>query len=274
MLLTVLSENRSDSPFLGAEHGLSIYLEAGGRRLLFDMGASGLFWKNARKLGIDLLSVEMAFLSHGHDDHSGGLPTFLKGNARAPVYLREGCFAPLFSRSGDGCRPIGPDPALAASPRLVFTSAQERPAEGLLLFSDLCRREHWPSTNRNLLLEEGGVLGPDPFLHEQYLLVQEGGTALLLSGCAHRGIENIVARCAQHLGRAPDAVVSGFHLTSPRSGQAADAAEVQAVGRALAAYPHTRYYTCHCTGEGPFAQLRGELGDRLFPLHAGQRLAL
>ncbi len=117
-------------------------------------------------------------------------------------------------------------------------------------------------------------MGPDPFLHEQYLLVQEGGTALLLSGCAHRGIENIVSRCAQHLGRAPDAVVSGFHLTSPRSGQAAGAPEVQAVGRALAAYPHTRYYTCHCTGEGPFAGLQGTLGDRLFPLHVGQRLAL
>lgn len=274
MVLTVLSENRSNSPFLGAEHGLSLYLEAGGRRLLFDMGASGLFWENARKLGIDLSSVEMAFLSHGHDDHSGGLHIFLQGNAHAPVYLREGCFAPLFSRSGDGCRPIGPDPALASSPRLVFTGMQERPAEGLFLFSDLRHRAHWPSTNRNLLLEEGGSLGPDPFLHEQYLLVQEGGSTLLLSGCAHRGIENIVARCAEHLGRAPDAVVSGFHLTSPRSGQAAGEAEVQAVGRALAAFPRTRYYTCHCTGERPFAQLQGALGGRLFPLHAGQRLTL
>ncbi len=161
MVLTVLSENRSNSPFLGAEHGLSLYLEAGGRRLLFDMGASGLFWENARKLGIDLSSVEMAFLSHGHDDHSGGLHTFLQGNAHAPVYLREGCFAPLFSRSGDGCRPIGPDPALASSPRLVFTGMQERPAEGLFLFSDLRHRAHWPSTNRNLLLEVLWV--PIPF---------------------------------------------------------------------------------------------------------------
>lgn len=58
--------------------------------------------------------------------------------------------------------------------------------------------------------------------------------------------------------------MSGFHLTSPRSGQAADAVEVQAVGRALAAYPH-RYYTCHCTGEGPFAQLRGSWATACSP---------
>ena len=85
MKITSLVENTTADPRLGKEHGLSLYIEAAGKTLLFDMGQSGLFAQNARTLGLDLAKVDLAVLSHGHYDHGGGLTHFLELNKTAPV---------------------------------------------------------------------------------------------------------------------------------------------------------------------------------------------
>jgi 7,8-dihydropterin-6-yl-methyl-4-(beta-D-ribofuranosyl)aminobenzene 5'-phosphate synthase len=77
MLIRTLAENTSLDSRLGCQHGLSLYIETGGRKVLFDMGADGLFTENASKMGVDLASVDVAFISHGHSDHGGGLKAFL-----------------------------------------------------------------------------------------------------------------------------------------------------------------------------------------------------
>ena len=75
---------------VGAEHGLSLWVEACGKKLLFDSGASGLFLENASRLGIDVADADFAVLSHAHYDHGGGLAAFLEANSRAKVYVRAG----------------------------------------------------------------------------------------------------------------------------------------------------------------------------------------
>ena len=85
MKITCLVENTCGREGLGCEHGLSFFVETEGKKLLFDMGAGPLFHENAEKLGIDLCQADMAFLSHGHADHGGGLEEFLRVNSHAPV---------------------------------------------------------------------------------------------------------------------------------------------------------------------------------------------
>ena len=79
MKLTVLCDNttRIDGYYLG-EPGASYYLEDGDTRILFDTGYSDVFMKNAKKMGIDLNGVNKIVLSHGHNDHTGGLVHYLK----------------------------------------------------------------------------------------------------------------------------------------------------------------------------------------------------
>src|SRR5215469_1780619 len=80
---------------ISTEWGLSLHVKCNDLSILFDMGPSGHFVGNAAALGIDITSVELAVLSHGHYDHGGGLRTFLTVNSKAVVYMGKGADADL-----------------------------------------------------------------------------------------------------------------------------------------------------------------------------------
>ena len=75
MKLTVLVDNNTyiDQYYLG-EPALSFYIEDGTEKILFDTGYSDAFIKNAEQMGIDLGALTYIVLSHGHNDHTRGLP--------------------------------------------------------------------------------------------------------------------------------------------------------------------------------------------------------
>ena len=83
----VLADNRSNNTELLSEHGLSVYVETENHKLLLDTGKSNIFLMNAQKLGIHLEDVDYVFISHGHNDHIGGLPFFLQINEKAKVIV-------------------------------------------------------------------------------------------------------------------------------------------------------------------------------------------
>lgn len=275
MVVTVLTENRACGPVRSA-HGLSLHIQTGARSFLFDFGPDGdLLRSNAEALGVDLSRVDMAFLSHGHDDHSGGLESFLRLNDHAPVYVHRLAFLPHFSQRREGLKRISPDPALAErfASRLRLTEGVSHPGEGLTLFSDVGDGELSPGSNGTLYEQGENGLLPDRFRHEQDLLLREGEKRFLFGGCAHRGIVNILRRGTELGGRAPEAVFSGFHLTNPGLKRDEPEEFVLRVGAELARFP-SAYYTGHCTGEGPYRILKEILGDRLAYLGCGLRFSV
>lgn len=282
MRVTVLMENSTPSDRLCARHGLSLFLETAEHRILFDMGPDDAFLANAQALGVDVAAADIAVLSHGHFDHAGGLGAYLKETADAPnlarVYVARGAFGQHMAKTPAGTvRDIGADPALAASPRIVEVGEELSIDAELTLFSHVEPAELAPKSNAVLLEPDGsGGWRPDAFSHEQSLLVRERGAdgvsrSILVSGCSHCGIVNILKRAEALNGGPLDAVVAGMHLMDPGSGSVEDPAVTAAIAQLLAGRP-TRYYTYHCTGLAAFSLLRDTLGERVTYLNAGARI--
>ena len=103
MKISVLVDDLKSSGF-EVEHGLSLYVETDRHRVLFDTGSSGMFIDNAKKMGIDVSKVDIAAISHGHNDHGGGIPAFLEINHDAPIYMSEHAFEPHFKIGRASCR--------------------------------------------------------------------------------------------------------------------------------------------------------------------------
>lgn len=260
MKIWVLTENTACREDLGCEHGLSLYIETEKHTLLFDAGQGPLFAENARKLGLDLKRVDTAVLSHGHYDHGGGMPFFLSINETAPVYAARQALLPYYNAQN---RYIGlPRQLTAYSPFRLLDYSIELD-ETLTLYTAEAVTDRHPIDSFGLQAECSGVLVPDDFLHEQYLLIRENGKRYLFTGCAHRGILNIAQSFR------PDVLIGGFHLSKVPS----DSPRLVKTAEALLALP-TVYYTGHCTGTEQFGVLKQYMGERLQPLATGTVLTL
>lgn len=270
MKIVTLLENTAVNAALRTAHGLSLYVETPRHRVLFDMGPDGGFLDNARVLGVDLSAVDVAVVSHGHYDHGGGLRAFCEANSRADLLIHMDAFGDFYAlREGETPRYIGLDPELwELESRVIPTADAVRLDEELQLFSDVPLDFPTEMANAGLMVKTAQGLRPDPFTHEQSLLVTAGGKAVVLAGCAHRGIVNILAGARQRLGRAPDAVFGGFHLFGLPEGEAQSDRLIDRVGQALLE-GETVYYTGHCTGNYAYDRLRGILGSRLRPMQGG-----
>ena len=273
MKLTVLSENTSVSDALEHEHGLSIHIETPNLRILFDTGAACIFRNNAQKLGVDLSKVDLLVISHGHYDHGGGLRTFLEVNSRAKIYLHKQAFEAHYSKRTDGIAPIGLDPTLLPNERFVFCDDQTMIDENIEVFSRVKSKRFFPSCNATLLMKRGDEFVPDDFAHEQNLVVRSNGKTVLIAGCAHKGIVNIVDACKDGFGQYPDYVIGGFHLIGPRGNQSETPEIVDAIGTYLAS-THSQYYTCHCTGIENVQRLKLILGDKIQYLSTGDQIVI
>ncbi len=292
MKVTVLAENSAgQTPGVQAEFGLSLLIESSGGSILLDTGASGCFAENAKALGVDLERVDVLAISHGHYDHGGGIVDFLRENSRAPVFLRRGAEGAYYGslspnlpawlhRAGLITRYIGLDPEALhegeRAGRIRWVDENTEPLPGVRLLTRITRRHSIPRGNRFLLAEKDGRFLPDDFSHELLLVVQEEGSSVIFSGCAHNGILNLLESAR---GDAPDqpirAVAGGFHLNLPRKEtMSAPPEEIRALAATLGEEVSGPIYTGHCTGAEAFSVMKEVLGERLHALHTGDRFEL
>ena len=256
MKITGLVENTSSLPGIGSEHGLSLYISVGNHRILFDMGQTDMFAKNAAVAGVDLSQVDISVLSHGHYDHGGGLVKFLSINGTAPIFMSKYAFGDYYNQSE---KYIGLDKSVSGTGRFVYTDGEYKIYDGLYLYS--CNEKERPNSKGSSGLTEKTCDGfvDDAFLHEQYLMIEENRKRILISGCSHKGITDITEWFK------PDVLIGGFHFSKLPIGE-----ELEAVARKLDSYD-TEYYTCHCTGVEQY-QFMKKYMTRLNYLSAGQTI--
>ncbi len=273
MLIKTLVENTAISKDFGSEHGLSLYIETKKHKILFDVGASELFLQNAKKLDVNIADVDFLVISHGHYDHGGGLKTFLKENTKAEVFLHRLAFGKHYAiRKNEELDFIGLDEDLKQNKQIVLTSDHFFINSGIQVFSNIAQREPCPKSNSGLLKEHKGQTIDDTFAHEQNLVIEEDGKTLLITGCAHNGIINILEHFHSVNGRMPNYVIGGFHLSS-RSRSNEDSEMIDRIGKYLLG-TKAKFYTCHCTGIEPYKSLKAVMGDSIDYLSAGSEIVI
>ena len=273
MRIRTLIENNPhpDRDDLGAEHGVSFFVEVKDHVYLSDVGQSGSFADNARSLGVDLSQVEVLAISHHHYDHGGGLGRFFEENQHAKVFMRQASTEDFVVDSPpDPLRYIGLDKGLlkAHSNRIEMIEENQEVAPGLHLLTDIPDRYPKPDGDLRLqILRQDGGLRSDEFKHE-IVTVIEGETGLvLLTGCGHNGVLNMLAAVHQAFpDRAVQAVIGGFHLHH----EGRD--EILEVSEKLLAEEIPVVVSGHCTGKKALSMLEDCLGKRFQRLFTGMTL--
>ena len=259
MKWTVLADNRSCDSHLQTEHGLSILLETDKYRILLDTGASDVFVRNAEQLGIDLSRVDYVFLSHGHSDHAGGLRHLMSLNDQVQVIVSPDAVKGKFFSKRKCLHSITTEWPQNMDEHLLLVHQTQEIAEGLHVIANIPQKHPMPQGNQHLFVQNvEGIYVNDDFRHELALYTD----GLLFTGCAHSGLENILAACPYPV----KMVVGGFHLLDDHEGEEE---LTELAKRLMGTYPNTQFYTSHCTGDKVFATLKAVMGEQIQPFSCG-----
>ena len=259
MKWTVLTDNRAKDSSFKTEHGLSILLETARYRILLDTGASDVFIRNAKRMGVDLGTVDYVFISHGHSDHAGGLRHFMEFNKRAKVIVSPEAVNGKFYSMRNDLHSITTDWPEGMGERSIVVDHTSEVADGIYVMAHIPQIHPMPKGNRHLFTKNaGGSYVPDDLRHEMALYTD----GLLFTGCAHSGLENILAACPWPV----RTVVGGFHLLDHHETRN----ELAGLARRLTEnYPQTEFYTSHCTGDIAYAIMKKTMSDRLHAFCCG-----
>ena len=268
MKIVALMEDTKGNELCMYEHGLSLYIETQKHHLLFDTGASEKTIKNAQQLGIDLRQVDTVILSHGHYDHAGGIIPFSKINPSAKIWMQKKANKDYYH----GQKYIGIDKQIMKLPQFQTIEGNQIIDEELFLFTHITGRQYFSASNLELTEKIAGNDVLDSFDHEQCLVINEGQKHILLSGCAHNGIMNIIETYKQLFHGYPDVVISGFHLCQKTAYTHQEVKNIQDLAHDLKHLP-TQFYTGHCTGQQAYLIMKDIMKDKLHYLHCGDILS-
>jgi 7,8-dihydropterin-6-yl-methyl-4-(beta-D-ribofuranosyl)aminobenzene 5'-phosphate synthase len=265
----VLYDAFGGSPDLERDWGYSALIEIGGRRILFDTGNNaGIFARNVLAKGIDLAQLDFAVVSHRHGDHIGGLSHLLSVNPEIKVYAPKENFG-IFGSSVPNSF-YRRDESLAAEMRYYGGKPPKLLRGGVA----------WPHANFELI-EQTTEIAPGIHLialvsdrpgtlelRELSLAIETPQGMVILVGCSHPGIENIVTAAAAidpHI----HFIAGGMHLvTTP------DPEIARIAGRLRDEWKVNLIAPGHCTGEPAFGALQRSFGERYLYAGLGTQLTL
>lgn len=264
MKISILVDDRAGEG-LEAEHGLSILLETDGRRILFDTGPGAVVRRNAEKLGVELDTVDTIILSHGHYDHTGGIPFVTRGRADVDLYFHPGASIPRWSIDARGARTVGmPEEALNAvrampgervHPVLDTTYVADRVG----VVAPIRRTTRFEDAGGPFFLDSEAA-APDPIEDDLAMWIETPGGVLLIVGCCHAGIVNTLKHVTALTGtQQVNAVIGGLHLL--HAGEQRLQRTLQSLPKLVNLSSEPAMILCHCTGDRAISELQSAFGN-------------
>ncbi len=266
--IVILVDNTA-GPGLVTEHGLSMWIEFNGRRILFDTGQGQALVPNAATLGVDLSLADDIVLSHGHYDHTGGLAAALRYAPKARLHCHPGATTPRYAIRNGTAKPIQmPRESMAALDRLPggrldWVQGPVLLGERIGLTGPIARTHAFEDPGGPFFLDPEGKR-PDAIDDDLALWIGTDQGVIACVGCCHAGLLNTLDQIRQVAGdERIRAIIGGLHLLQA-SPERLDRT-IDALKRSL---PEL-IIPCHCTGDSATAALRAGLGSRVTPGSAG-----
>jgi 7,8-dihydropterin-6-yl-methyl-4-(beta-D-ribofuranosyl)aminobenzene 5'-phosphate synthase len=217
--ITTLCENTAGQPDVLAEWGLGVLIETDDTCILLDAGASISIGQNSDRLGVDLRKIDKIVLSHGHFDHTGGLPVLLnKVKKEVEIIAHPDIWEPKYHRrEGKPDRYIGIPyqrrelESLGA--RFVLTPEPVKLSENMMTTGEVPLATDFEQIDSGLYIKTPDGWAPDQVLDDLAILIKTESGLVVVLGCAHRGMINTLYRAREVAGvKKIHMVLGGCHL--------------------------------------------------------------
>jgi 7,8-dihydropterin-6-yl-methyl-4-(beta-D-ribofuranosyl)aminobenzene 5'-phosphate synthase len=272
--ITIMVDNLSDSG-LGTEHGLALLIQANGHLIIFDTGQGTTLMANADAMQINLMRSDFLVLSHGHYDHTGGIPDLLRVNTAIKIFHHPAATVKRYSRHPD--KPVKdismPDTSVAAldnHPRnlLQRVVAPVEIFSGVWVTGEIPRITKFEDVGGPFFLDKEGLFH-DSIIDDMALWIETPAGLVIVLGCCHSGLVNTVEYIRKLSGESRvRGIIGGMHLLH------ASSERLEQTCKKLQEWSPDFVIPCHCTGEAATAFMISRLGERVKTGCAGMTLTL
>jgi 7,8-dihydropterin-6-yl-methyl-4-(beta-D-ribofuranosyl)aminobenzene 5'-phosphate synthase len=277
--IKVLIDNKNNSKQdFQTEHGLSIFFEINNIKYLFDTGQSGKFIENAKLLNVEIKDIDYVFISHCHFDHINGLKFLLDQNKKAKIIISNNLFSQdyySYRRGGKQNIGINFNIEIKDKERFILLDNNIMVNKNVFVLTSVLKEFTLPKANQFLFKKSGEFEITDDFNHEIIVCILDNEELIVLTGCAHNGLLNILESVTRKF---PDkkikTVFGGFHLIDSKSFNYETDEEIEFIAKTLyLKYPYTEFYTGHCTGVKTFDKLKKHLNTNIKYFYTGLEIS-
>lgn len=254
-IFTLIENTNLKNPVLESEHGISFYVETPNFNFIFDCGHTGLAWKNAEKMNLDLSKINFVVISHSHYDHAGGFLKLLNYVKPKIIYTGKSFWNEKFSRTAEGFKYRG---AGFSFNDLKSWDIEQKICEDFLqidenifLIGNFNRIYDFETIPKKFAVGENKI--QDNFEDEICLAIRENDEIILIVGCSHAGILNIISTVHERLKLPIKILIGGIHLSN------ADNFRIDKTLNELYNFGIKKFALCHCSGEKICKKINSEI---------------
>lgn len=270
--INILAENHVHKRGISAEHGYSVLVEVDDFRVLFDAGQSELLFLNAEKSDIEISNINALVISHGHYDHTGGVPEFFGSNLNAPMYIHPQAFFDRYLKADSL-----PSSANIGIPwsgkkdvfndRIILVKKPYRIHERIYLSGEVPRTVSFEEAPQNFLIRSSnGDLVNDTVIDEQFMVVKGANGIYVFVGCSHPGVINCINYAAKLFpGEKLAGLIGGMHLANAKESR------IQETIKHLIESGVDTIIPLHCSGIIPETEIKRIMGEKCILLACGDQ---